>query len=165
MIPESVLQALAARFCNINHSKPPATLVKGPSYDDFFSARSRFCYSPEKKFDLTSLLVVVPAIITYQIDSSTDTTVKEFFSPSNILPLHQKLASRLRNPVVHTDIVLSKKESDFFVSVCIELLQMMAMLAGYTDFENFAQHLGEPSAAAVAAFALDEPVYGELENR
>ena len=62
MVPEAVLQSLAARFCGIVYASPPETLPAGPDYDSFFEGRETFRYGGGRKLEMTALLVIVPAI-------------------------------------------------------------------------------------------------------
>jgi hypothetical protein len=128
-LPESILQALAASHCGIDFRQAPATFPQ-LDYSRFFSGQKEFRLpEPGTKMELTSLLVIVPAVLAGSCGQ--DSRLRALSDPVCIRPLHQKLVDRLRNAAAHTYADFSEPEADFLVDLCAKWLEGMAILAGY----------------------------------
>jgi hypothetical protein len=125
MVPEAVLQSLAARFCGIVYASPPETLPAGPNYDAFFEGRETFRYEGGRKLEMTALLVIVPALLSH---ANPTTRLLDLADPKFVRPLHQKLVVRLRNPMAHTDANISQGEAEYYQRLCSTFLQAMTVL-------------------------------------
>jgi len=162
MVPEAVLQALAARFCGINYASPPETLPTGPDYDAFFEGRETFRYEGGRKLEMTALLVIVPAILSH----ANPTRLPDLVDPKFVRPLHQRLVVRLRNPMAHTDANLSPSESEYYQNLCYQFVQAMAVLGRGQQAVDMTVEVGQPSLEAIEAFLLgaERTVDPELDN-
>jgi hypothetical protein len=159
MVPEAVLQSLAARFCGIDYASPPEALPAGPDYDTFFEGRETFRYEGGRKLEMTALLVIVPAILSY---ANPMARLLELADPRFVRPLHQKLVGRLRNPMAHTDANLSQGEAEYYQKLCSIFVQAMTVLGRGEGAADLGEEIGQPSFEAIEAFLLgaerrDEP--------
>jgi hypothetical protein len=153
-IPESILQALAAAYCGIDFREAPEQLP-ALDYDRFFGGRGDFRLpTPESKMELTSLLVIVPALLANLL--APEQRPPALCDSSRICTLQQKVVDRLRNPNAHTFADFSVDEANFLVSLCVEWLDAMVSLASYHRVALIPAMLMVPGA-----HELSNLLYGE----
>lgn len=145
-IPEAILQALAAGFCGIDYALPPEQLPAA-DYDAFFDGQATFvCPPPGTKMTLTSLLVVVPAILSRRPESGA----AAFADKGRMRSLQQRLVIRLRNPASHTLAAFDEADAALLTDLCDEWLDAWATLDGLDGASSVVGLADAPTADALA---------------
>jgi len=113
-VPEAILQSIAAGFCQIDFTKPPATPPVA-DYDSYFSTKEKFAFpSPKDKLAMRSLLVIVPAIL-FQLKING---ASKLIDPNHTKPLQKKLVDTVRNTASHTIAEFLEKDGEFLENLC-----------------------------------------------
>lgn len=113
-VPEAILQSLASGFCEIDFSKPPSSPPDG-EYDMYFGNTAHFRFpSGEQKMTLSSLLVVVPALLAERKIQGAVVLI----DPVEVRPLQQKLVDAVRNPASHTIADFAQKDAMMLEQLC-----------------------------------------------
>ncbi|WLB53902.1 hypothetical protein [Bradyrhizobium japonicum] len=156
-LPESILQLLCVGHCRIDFSHAPSSFPD-VQFDRFFGGREEFRLPPAgKKMDLTDLLVIVPAILaSYR---PTDRAVSDVCRPERIVPLHQTMVSRIRNPTAHTYADMTEKDVAMITDTCTSWLDLAADLAGHESGQEFLRSISIPDADEVEAFLFDAEAF------
>lgn len=148
-LPESILQLICVGHCQVDFFHAPSSFPE-LQFDRFFGAREQFRLpDPGKRMDLTDLLVIVPAILTS--NRPTDLAISEIFRPERIVPLHQTIVSRIRNPAAHTYADMTEKDAAVITDTCTSWLDLAAVLAGYGSGQEFLNSVGIPDVDEVEA--------------
>jgi len=148
-LPEAILQALAAAHCGIDFKNAPENLP-ALDYNRFFGAQSDFRLSRAgSKMELTSLLVVVPALMSYLL--APERRPADLCEPTKIRPLQQKLVDRLRNPSAHGYCDFTESDAKELVKLCTKWLNAMAVLAGHESAASLPVMLAEPSIESLSS--------------
>lgn len=149
-IPEAILQAIASGFCDIDY-KRPAEPFPVASYGEFFSGVSEFLVpSPNHKMALTSLLVVVPALLSLrELKNSEAFTDKKY-----IKSLQQKLVDCVRNPSSHTIVDFLEKDSKFLLELCTLWVESWVKMEGFQNFHDLPVVRDTPSSEDIAAILV-----------
>lgn len=114
-VPESVLQAMCA-YLGVDPLDVPAHLPD-LDYQRFFGGHAIFRMpEPGSRLDLTSLLVIVPTLLTRHCQSYSDEI--SLCDVNFVRPLHQRLVAQLRNATAHTYAEMSETTASYFLSVC-----------------------------------------------
>ncbi|PZX00307.1 hypothetical protein DFS28_10221 [Pseudomonas sp. 478] len=131
-IPEAILQSLAAGFCGIDYSNAPNE-TPAADYSEYFGSSGQFNFpTPGKKIALSSLLVIVPAILKQKKTRFTGRLI----DTSYIKPLHQKLIDYVRNPASHTFVAFSEKDANFLLPLCNEWIETWLKMEGFNRIED-----------------------------
>lgn len=125
VIPESILQALAFSH-GINVRSAPETLPEA-DYQAFFGRKEVFQPPmPREPIAMGHLLVIVPALLVRNwTDSETPPRIAD---PKVIVPLHERLVTRMRNAAAHTYSDVSHKDADFLYALCADWLSDAAFV-------------------------------------
>ena len=128
-VPETILQALAVGFCDIDFTAPPAVAPEA-DYQAYFGARAAFEFPPaERKMTLASLLVIVPALLVRRVPM----VPQPFSDPTAMRPLQQKLVDRVRNPAAHTIVAFADGDAAFLQTLCSDWVDAWAALEGFSS--------------------------------
>ena len=129
-IPESIMQALAARFCKFDFRHAPAAFPD-LEYGRFFWGTEAFKLpAPGSKIGLSSLLVIVPTILAGT--TQLEVRLGQECEPTVIRPLHQKYVDLIRNPGSHGKVYFKGTDkADYLIGLCRKWIETMSKLAGY----------------------------------
>lgn len=144
-LPESILQALSIGFCNIDFTAPPKDFPTA-DYNSFFGQDSKFeLPTPSQKITLTSLLVIVPAILHHtKIEGSNILTNRNY-----IIPLQQKFVDQVRNPASHTITEFKEKDASFLQDLCNNLVNCWLTMEGFQSMMEIPGIVDFPGLDAV----------------
>jgi len=152
-IPESILQMLGVAHCQIEFSCAPSSFPD-LDYKRFFDGRNEFRLPEgQKKMDLTDLLVVVPTILANRWP--IDLPVQKICNPDYVMPLHQTIVARIRNPAAHTYADLTEKDAMLITDTCFSWLDTAAVLAGYASGEAFLASIRVPDVDQISSFLFN----------
>lgn len=149
-IPEAMLQAIAAGFCDLDYRKPSEPFPIA-DYDSFFGGVSNFTTpASNQKMTLSSLLVVVPALL-----SCAGVQGGECFTDKKVIrSLQQKLVDCVRNPASHTIVEFLEKDSKFLQELCFEWGEAWVRMEGYDSFDDLPLISTTPTAEDISALLV-----------
>lgn len=149
-IPEAILQTIASGFCDIDYKKPTEPFPEA-NYSEFFSGVSEFLVpSPNQKMTLTSLLVVVPALLSFRELKNCEA----FTDRKNIKSLQQKLVDCVRNPASHTIVDFLEKDSRFLLELCLNWVESWIRMEGFQEFDDLPVVRNTPTSEDIAAMLV-----------
>ena len=103
---------------------------------------------PGRKMELTSLLVIVPTLLTDVVTSKHKPPA--LCDPARIRPLQHKLVDRLRNVDAHTYADFSERDARLLIDLCAEWLEAMALLAGFGTTSSLPINCNAPSVESLS---------------
>jgi hypothetical protein len=149
-IPEAILQAISCGFCGINYFKFDDTPPAAP-YDEYFASIDTFRLPhPGTKLALTSLLVMVPAIL-----SLSPVIGSEAFTDEKLIKSQQqKLIDCVRNPASHTIVEFLEKDATFLYELCSLWIDSWSKMEGFDDFQVFSATTYLPTTHELSSVIL-----------
>jgi len=146
-IPEAILQSLASAHCGIDFISAPE-VYPNAQYAEYFDGSNEFVLpSPGSKLALTSLLVIVPAVIASRLGLG----ISPLGNPSGIRELQKRFVDRVRNPASHTIAEFKEGDAEILATLCASWIQAWADLDGYSDPGTFPGTVGAPTVHGVGA--------------
>lgn len=149
-IPEAILQAIASGFCDLDYRKPAEPFPEA-NYSEFFGGVSEFLVpSANQKMTLTSLLVVVPAMLSFRQLKNCEA----FTDKKSIKSLQQKLVDCVRNPASHTIVDFLEKDSRFLLELCLIWVESWIRMEGFKSFDDLPVVHNTPTSEDIAAMLV-----------
>jgi hypothetical protein len=159
-VPEAILQALAAGFCEIDFSIPPSP-PPAANYDAYFGSKEHFLFpAKEQKMTLSSLLVVVPTLLAQRQIKGAITLI----DPNRMRALQQKLVDAVRNPASHTIADFLQKDAVLLEQLCRDWISEWCRMENLASTSELPIHKLAPDSEQLRALLFgDELLSPDLE--
>ncbi|UVL45056.1 hypothetical protein LOY57_20505 [Pseudomonas moraviensis] len=149
-VPEAILQAISSGFCGMNFIKFENIYPDAP-YNDYFGGVESFKIpNVGSKVALTSLIVMIPAILSLSPRSGCDAFINQTLVKSQ----QQKLVDCVRNPASHTVVAFLEKDATFLYDVCKLWIESWSMMEGYDSFSAFKETNYLPTSDEISSTIL-----------